>query len=281
MPVAPQEKPPHLDAGRHGEGPLALQLEPALEMLPEWEDRLRLRRVIFEEGYTFFSVARGSPEFVEATIALGKSGGKAPAGDAGYFVVCAKDRAGRMAGAMDGHMLEGGSMALHRSLVMCEKKREMHILLYAAALCGHQPPYVLFSFTPGRLTVESAALFILFGRGFGFSAIPPLPSGKLILMRRIGKELDPLARGNEIAAALESAKKVLGIDPSVVSSTAAKGAFGLVPLPFSPDSREHLHELRDMVAALKIPAEGMVQVLEKLRSDYVLARLDLTPPAFH
>jgi len=276
MQPVPPSPPPHIDASRHDDGPLAVPLTPALDMLPEWEDRLRLRRAIFEEGLAFFSLARGCPEYHEAMIALSKSGKDAHEGAQGYFIVCMKDRSGKMVGAMDGHMLENGVMAIGRSSVKAEKRREMHILLYSAALFGHQPAYILFSTKKIALSVDFASRLILLGRGFGFSALPLQKPDMLYFIRRVKRELDPIATGQELAKALSSAKALIGLEKEA-EGLEAKGVVPLIPLPASPDSREHLHELRDVVLGLGISAPDLDAILESLREDYVHQRKDMTP----
>ncbi len=276
MQPVPPSPPPHIDASRHDDGPLAVPLNPALDMLPEWEDRLRLRRAIFEEGLAFFSLARGCPEYHEAMIALSKSGKDAHEDAQGYFIVCMKDRSGKMVGAMDGHMLENGVMALGRSSVKAEKRREMHILLYSAALFGHQPSYILFSTKKIPLSVDFASRLILLGRGFGFSALPLQKPDMLYFIRRVKRELDPIATGQELAKALSSAKALIGLEKEA-AGLEAKGVVPLIPLPTSPDSREHLHELRDVVLGLGISAPDLEGILESLREEYVHQRKDMTP----
>jgi len=279
--VAPQEPPnapPHIDASGPTDGPLAIPLAPALDMLPEWEDRLRLKRAIFEDGLAFFSLGRHCPEFIEASSMLAQSG-KASGDDvSGYFIVCLKDRAGRMVGAMDGHMLENGVMSIGRSAAKGEKRRELHILLYSAALSGHQPSYIIFYTKKTALSEDAAALLILLGRGFGFSAIPAQLPDRLLLIRRVKHELDPISNGQEISGVLGAAKPVLGSAfEMAIAETAKRGIMPLIPLPTSPDSREHLHELRDVVSMLGISADNLDGIIERLRVDYVLGRKDITP----
>jgi hypothetical protein len=283
MPVqqkAPEKPapPPHIDASREVSGPLAIPLIPALELLPEWEDRLRLKRAIFEGGLTFFSLGRNCPEYHEASIALSRSGKASRNGVGGYFIVCIKDRAGKMAGAMDGHMLENGLMSISRSFAAGPRRRQMHILLYCAALAGHQPSYILFSMGKAEFSADDGARLILLGRGFGFSILPISIPDRVFFIRRVRRELDPISSGQELSQALAPAKPLF--DSSFANSLAelaGKGILPLAPLPTSPDSREHLHELRDAVAALGMPAAGLEAVLEKLRVEYVLGRKDLTP----
>lgn len=274
----PPKEPPHIDASGPADGPLAIPLAPALDMLPEWEDRLRLKRVLFEDGLTLYSLGRHCPEFVEATSLLASSGKPSADNVPGYFIVCLKDRAGRMVGAMDGHMLDNNVMTLGRSCAKGEKRRELHILLYSAALSGHQPSYIIFSTKKSDLSEDSAALMILLGRGFGFSAIPAQLPDALLLIRRVKHELDPISSGQELSGALGAAKPVFGSAFALaVSEMAKRGIMPLVPLPASPDSREHLHELRDVVSMLGIHAGNMEEIIERLRIDYVLGRKDITP----
>jgi hypothetical protein len=277
--AAQPSAPPHIDASSHDDGPLAILLAPALDMLPEWEDRLRLRRAIFEDGLAFYSLGRGCPEYHEASIALSKSGKDAHEDVQGYFIVCLKDRSGKMVGAMDGHMLENGVMAVGRSFVKGDKRREMHILLYSAALSGHQPSYILLSMKKPPLSVDFAARLILLGRGFGFCALPLQKTDMMFFIRRVKRELDPIATGQELAKALSSVKPLMGLEKEI-AELESKGVVPLISLPTSPDSREHLHELRDVVLGLGISAPDLETVLEKLRVEYILQRKDLTPVLF-
>ncbi|MCI0504179.1 hypothetical protein L0Y65_05740 [Candidatus Micrarchaeota archaeon] len=274
----PPKAPPHIDASGQSDGPLAIPLTPALEMLPDWEDRLRLRRAIFEEGLTFYSLGRHCPEFHEASSMLAPSKKDAADSVPGYFMVCLKDRSGKMAGAMDGHMLGGGVMAIGRSAARGDRRRELHILLYSAALSGHQPSYVVFSTKKAPITEDSAAQFILLGRGFGFSGIPARLPDALLLLRRVKRELDPISSGQEISQALGAARPIFGSRfDAAIGEISKKGIMPLIPLPASPDSREHLHELRDTVPMLGLSADGLESVLERLLADYVLGRKDITP----
>ena len=147
----------------------------------------------------------------------------------------------------------------------------METLLYAAALSIAKPSYAVFSSTVETLSVDSAGLLILLGRGFGMSAMQSGPA--MFFVRRSGKELDPLCKGAELAAVLE--KLDMPEAQSLAGNLKAKDTVVLIGLPFSPDSREHLHELKDAAAALGIKAdEG---VFAELKSRYVLMREDITP----
>ncbi len=270
--------PPHLDASTDSNGPLAIPLIPALDLLPEWEDRLRLKRAIFEGGLSFFSLGRNCPEYHEAGTALSRSKNSPQDSVPGYFMVCIKDRSGRMVGAMDGHMLGNGLLSIGRSCALGQHRRQTHILLYCAALSGHEPSYVLFSMKKGEFTSDDAARLILLGRGLGFSILPLSVAGRMFFIRRVRRELDPISSGQELAQAISPASPLYGeAFEKSLAELAAKGILPLAPLPASPDSREHLHELRDAIAALGIRAEGLDAVLETLRIEYVLGRKDLTP----
>ncbi len=272
-PQPPEELPPP-KAPVNGLHPI----QPAFDMLPDWEDRLRLRRAVFEDGLEFFEAGKGSAESNEAYLMLNQSH-KAPHSDLhDYFLICVKDRAGKMVGAIDGHAM-GDLLVIGRSCSASPKTREIHILLYAAALAGKNPSYVATYTKLGDFSMDTAGRLILFGRGMGMSAIP-LKTSHLVFLRRLGKELDPISNGAEIAGVLERLKVFgeLELDAHI-SEFSSKSVVPLIPLPLSPDSREHLHELRDVVSALAIPAGQLDAVMATLRADYVSGRKDITPAA--
>jgi hypothetical protein len=276
-PIMPATAGKLFDHRKDEGGALAVEIKPALEMLPGWEDRGRLRRVIFEEGLTFFALSRTSPEFAAALSLLSPSSRpmiEAP----GHFMVCVKGRDGSIIGAMDGHSLSDSILSIDRCCVRGERRRELHILLYGAALAGKKPLYVVCTAAREALSMDSAGRFILFGRGFGMSAMP-LPRARLVfLVRRVGKEPDPMSSGEEIASLLRAMGPLgFGDMGALAAEFDKKGPLALIPLPSSPDSREHLHELRDAVAQLGLPADNLEEVLAGLRSGYVLGRADITP----
>jgi hypothetical protein len=254
-------------------------MNPALDLLPEWEDRLRLRRVIFEDGLSFSNIDKSSPEFTEASQLLAMAGKEARPDAPGYFIVCVKGRSGSVTGALDGHALAGNIVVINRSCVKDDRKRELHILLCAAALTGRRPACVVFSTAFHELSEDMAGMLILLGRGFGMSALPPGDPRSLLLLRRVGKELDPLSNGQEVAGILRAVAAF--VDSTLYSAAAfeRKGTVALIPLPTSPDTREHLHELRDFVSLAGLPPDHIDSVMEKLRVDYVLARKDISPAA--
>ncbi len=247
-------------------------------MLPDWEDRLRLRRTIFEDGLEFFEAGKGSAEANEAYIMLNQSHKTAHSDLHDYLLICAKDRSGKIVGAMDGHAL-GDTLVIGRSFSASTKTRELHILLYAAALAGRNPSFVVTYTKLGDFSIDTAGRLILFGRGMGMSAIP-LKTTHLIFVRRMRKELDPISSGPEIAAILEKLKIFGELDLDAhIGEFSSKSVVPLIPLPLSPDSREHLHELRDVVNSLGLPAGQLEAVMATLRADYVSGRKDITPQA--
>ncbi len=108
----------------------------------------------------------------------------------------------------------------------------------------------------------------------------PLKTSHLIFVRRMHKELNPLSSGAEIAGMLEKLKVFGELElEGHIEEFRKKDAVALVPLPTSPDSREHLHELKDVVNALGLPAGQLDAVMASLRADYVSGRKDITPEA--
>ncbi|MFN7991204.1 MAG: hypothetical protein U0R44_03530 [Candidatus Micrarchaeia archaeon] len=250
---------------------------PAIEMLPDWEDRLRLKRVIFEDGLEFFSLGKGAEDFSPAYVMLNRSGKKSHSDLHDHFMICAKDRSGRMVGAIDGNALSENLVVLNRSVAEGSKKREIHALLYAAALAGRKPAYVACYTKLGEFSVDLAGRLIFFGRAWGMSAIP-LKTSHIIFVRRVKKELDPLSDGGEIASLLSQLKELGELELEThISEFKEKGPVALILLPTSPDSREHLHELRDLVSSLGIAPDQLEDVMISLRSDYVSSRKDITP----
>jgi hypothetical protein len=184
-----------------------------------------------------------------------------------------------MIGAMDGYMLPENILVICRSFAKADDVRETHILLYSAALSGKVPDYVVFSTALCGISAELAGRLILLGRGFGMSAMPLNHPSSIFFVRRVRRELDPISSGAELAKVLRA---LAPLDDSLLQLAAGfekKGTVPLIPLPSSPDNREHLHELRDVVASLSLPAEQLQPVLDSLRTEYVLGRKDITPNA--
>ncbi len=272
LPPAKPEQPRPQTGGIH-------PLTPALELLPDWEDRLRLRRVIFEDGLQFFMMGKGTSEFEEAYLLLNQTHKLAHADLNDYFLICAKDRSGKVIAALDGHALSDDLLVIGRSFSGPSKKREMHVLLYAAALSGRSPSSVVCYTKLGDFSADTAGRLVFFGRGLGMSAIP-LKTSHLIFVRRMRRELNPLSSGAEIAGLLEKLKVFGELElEGHIEEFRQKDAVALVPLPTSPDSREHLHELKDVVNALGLPAGQLDAVMASLRADYVSGRKDITPEA--
>lgn len=248
-------------------------LEADLDLLPVWEDRLRLRRMIFEDGLAFLAPGADSPEYTESRALLAKTGRKGFRDMPNYFLVCIRDRDGRIVAAMDGHFTND-ILVILRSSVSGQKKRELHVLLYSAALSGHSPKYVVFAADRKPLDFSHAGELILLGRGFGMSAFV---AEKLLFVRRVKKELDPLSTGPEISKILDSMVPFVPELGKLVVEYSAKNIVALSPLPTSPDSREHLHEIRDAAEALGLIPEDVDQLMEDLKHRYVYGREDITP----
>lgn len=247
-----------------------------LDTLPAWEDRLRLRRTMFEDGLKFYLVGKGSPESDEASALLSACKKDSQSKKPGYFMVCVKGRNGRIAGAMDGHALDGGIVSICRSYAKDRKVRDLHILLYAAALTGRGAKYTVFSTAVCPLSYELAGKFILLGRGFGMSALPIDHPKSIFFIRKVGNELEPSASGEELADVLRT---LVLLEPSLAHKAgelAQQESVILLSLPLSPDSREHLHELRELADSLHLEGETKA-VLDSLRDDYIVARKDVTP----
>jgi hypothetical protein len=251
------------------------ELKINLDLLPAWEDRLKLRHTIFEDGLKFFTVGKDSRESKQATDLLSECAKKQQGKKPGYFMVCAKDKEGKIVGAMDGHVLRGKIVSICRSYAKDKKVRDLHILLYAAALTGRDAKHVVFSTAICPVSYELAGKLILLGRGFGMSVLPITHPKSIFFIRRVGNELDPAAPGEELADVLRT---LVLLEPSLAQKAgelAAQETVSLIPLPLSPDSREHLHELKEVVDLLHL--EGEKEVFDNLRNDYIIARKDVTP----
>jgi len=254
-------------------------LSPALDLLPMWEDRERLRRFMSEEGLSFSAPEKGSSDFSSASRFLSASGKKADAAQQGYVIISCADRGGKPVAAMDGYLI-GNVLVLMRARVTVQaNKRALHILLYAAALARAKPSYVVLA-EPRAFSFEAACRLIFMGRGLGMSAIPLSHKSLLFLIRRVGRESDPIADGKEIAGALKPLVALFSGLETPIGEIERKDMVALVPLPNSPDTREHLHELKDAVLALGLPAESLDKVLQRLAEDYVLDRKDISPESF-
>jgi hypothetical protein len=247
--------------------------EPELDLLPVWEDRLRLKRMIFEDALVFSSPEKDSPDYAESRLTLEKTMRKGFRDVPGYFLVCIKDKDGKVVAAMDGHFIND-ILVILRSGVSGQRKRELHVLLYSAAMSGKNMKYVVFAAERKPLDANYAGELILLGRGFGMSAFV---AEKLLFVRRMKKELDPLSNGPEVSKLLDSMVPFIPELGKMVLEFSAKNIVALSPLPTSPDSREHLHELRDSAEALGLVPEDMDALVEDLKQRYVYGRQDITP----
>jgi len=253
-------------------------LTPALDLLPMWEDRERLRRFMSEEGLSFSAPAKGTSDFTKASAFLAANK-KADATMPGYLLISGKDRGGKLVAAMDGYIFGNVLVVMRARVPVQANRRGLHILLYAAALARAKPSYVVLA-EPRAFSFESACRLIFMGRGLGMSAIPLSHKSLLFLIRRVGRESDPIADGKEIAGALKPLVALFSGLETPIAEIEGKDLVALVPLPNSPDTREHLHELKDAVLALGLPAESLGKVLQKLAEEYVLDRKDISPESF-
>jgi hypothetical protein len=268
-----QPEPPEIRPEPVQEEKTLQQIEPALDLLPVWEDRLRLKRIIFEDALAFISPSPESPDFTASRDLLAKTGKRGFRDVPNYFLVCIKDKSGAVIGAMDGHFTND-ILVILRSGVSGQKKRELHILLYSAAMSGRNPKYIIFAAERKPLDFSHAGELILFGRGFGMSAFV---AEKLLFVRRMKKELDPLSNGPEVSKILDSMVPFVPELGKIVLEFSAKGIVAFAPLPTSPDSREHLHELKDAAESLGLVPPDIDQLIEDLKHRYVYGREDITP----
>ncbi len=254
-------------------------VNPDLSLLPAWEDKSRLNESILEEGFAFALLEDGSPSHNAALafinekkrIETGKSAGA-------QMVVDCHDKKGELVASMLFYCLPD-LVFIAGSRIMCEdRKRELHLLMYAAALTCVRPKNVMYATERKDVSEDMAGRFILLGRGYGMSAIPINHPSALFFLRRVGREYDFLISGPELAKILENLKAFFGSSLETFIADMDKTiAVALVQLPLSPDAGEHLHEIQDAAAALSIPAEEIGPIIEMLKTDYILYRKDIIP----
>ncbi len=254
-------------------------VNPDLSLLPAWEDKSRLNESILEEGFSFALLEDGSPSYNAALafinekkrIETGKSAGA-------QMVVDCHDKKGELVASMLFYCLPD-LVFIAGSRIMCEdRKRELHLLMYAAALTCVRPKNVMYATERKDVSEDMAGRFILLGRGYGMSAIPINHPSALFFLRRVGREYDFLISGPELAKILENLKAFFGSSLETFIADMDKTiAVALVQLPLSPDAGEHLHEIQDAAAALSIPAEEIGPIIEMLKTDYILYRKDIIP----
>jgi hypothetical protein len=272
QPVMPQEH--EVPKIRAPPGTLA----PALELLPEWVDRSHLNGVVEDDGLVFTAPAAGSEDYKEAQRMLSNCRA-ANASLPGYLLICAKDRSGRISGALDGYVKDG-ILVILRSFTSSEKRRDMHVLLHSCALGMAKPAYVLCcTERPSFADTESAGKLVFIGRGIAMSALPFTHQTMLFFMRRIGKEYDPLSSGAELAKVALVMKPLCPEIEAAASVMSSKGVVPLILLPSSPDRLERLHELKDAAILLGLPADGLERIFDTLKERYVQSRIDITPAA--
>lgn len=253
-------------------------LAPALDMLPEWLDRTHLHGVMEEDGLVFTQPDAGSPDYKEGQRMLSECR-EANTSLRGYFLICAKDAAKRVVGALDGYVV-GDTLVILRSFTSSEKKRDVHVLMHGCALGMAKPTYVTCCIErPGLTDTGSAGKLVFIGRGVGMSAMPFTHQKMLFFIRRIGKEYDPLSSGEELAKVVAAMKPLCPEIAAAASEIASKGVVPLVLMPSSPDRLERLRELRDAAIMLDLPADALDKIFDMLKEQYVQSRIDITPPA--
>lgn len=253
------------------------ELAPALDLLPEWVDRSHLHDVVQEDGLSFAQPGTGSADYTEAQAMLSKCR-EADASLPGYFVICAKG-GGKLTGAMDA-CVAGDILVVLRSFAVSDKKRDIHLLMHSCALGVARPAYVAcYIERPDFSDAESAGRMLFIGRGLGMSALPFAHQKMLFFLRRMGKEYDPLSSGEELARVAAALKPLCPEMEAAAVEIASKGVVPLVLMPASPDRLERLRELKDAAIMLDLPADKLDAILESLKIEYVLSRIDITPPA--
>ena len=281
---APEEAPPE-PLPPKAEEAAPVEVAPALEMLPKWEDRRRLDKAIEEGKLAFYIPPRKSAASREAMRLLAEATGQAAdANVPGYSIVCAKGKTGRLVGAADFHIMEEGGVKLlimARSAVsLGTSRRDMHSLLYACALAAAKPTHVVCrTARPDLSRTWDVGRLIFFGRGLGMCAMPLKHPRMLYFIRRIGKEGAQPMSGQRLAMMLGMANAAYKdkLVPELAGVLAKGEAVALIMLPASPDYGEHLHELKDAVMALGLPTAKLDASLGKLESRYLRGRADITP----
>jgi hypothetical protein len=289
-PVQPEENPPAQSGSPAPPAPVqpapvapaqAAPFVPAFELLPSWENPRRLKSVVDEAGLAVIRPEAGSKDYKEAMRLLRQKDGAAAV--PGRFLVCVKDRPGAIAAAAEACATtqEGATvLVLLRSSVFSGNRRDMHLLLYAAALAVAKPAHVVCACPhPDLSKPEDAGRLIFFGRGMALCAVPLNHPKLLLFLRSVGKEHDSGIPGPQLAA-IANAANVAYKDrllPGLAASLGKSQSVRLVMLPISPDYGEHLHELKDAVVALGLPAGALEKSLSALESKYVRSRADLTP----
>ena len=255
-------------------------IKPDLSQLPAWEDKSRLNESIAEEGFEFALLEPDSPGYKAALKFINekkKTIETTKAADGRMMVDC-HDKNGKLVASMLFYSLPD-LVFIAGSRMMCEdRKRELHLLLYAAALGCARPKNVVYASDDKEVSEDMAGRFILLGRGYGMSAIPIIHPSMLFFLRRVGREYDFLISGPELSKILENLKAFFGssLDP-FISDLSKTIAVALIQLPLSPDSGEHLHEIQDAAVALSISAEEIGPMIEMLKTDYILHRKDIIP----
>jgi hypothetical protein len=257
----------------------ATPLVPAFELLPSWENPRRLKSVMDDSGLTVLEPLPGSKDQKEALRLLKSKDAALP----GHLIVCVKDRPGALAAAADACVIKQEAstlLVLLHSEVFSGNRRDMHLLLYAAALAAAKPTHVVCrSQNPDISEQDDAGRMIFLGRGMEMSTVPLNHPKMLLFIRCVGKEQEGAMPGPQLARIMNAANGVYKdkLLPGLADALAKKESVRLVMLPISPDYGEHLQELKDALITLGFPAEGLDDSMAKLESKYVGSRADLTP----
>jgi len=280
--IAPSEAPPRIPpfVAPLPQGPIAI----TFGLLPEWEDKERLRKAAQEEGITFLMAGIGTPEY-KAAMALLLDEGERPAIADRRTLICARSSSGEILGALECSVLRDSDsivLVLERAGIKgYRRKRDLHQMLCAIAFAMHTPTHVVCLIPKPnfyKAGVDSAGRLIFLGQALGMSALKLDYSG-FLLIRRIGREMDPMISGPELGSILgilarQREDKALA---ELAVSVQGRGPANLIKLPTSPDSREQLHELEELVVDAGLPQDGVSNTLELLKTLYVMARSDITP----
>jgi hypothetical protein len=254
---------------------------PAFELLPSWENPRRLKSGMEETGLAVFQPAAGSKDYKDASRLLKLK--EADASLPGNFLLCVKDGPGALAAACSGCVIKQEAFTLFvllHSAVFSGNRRDMHLLLYASALAAARPTHVICcSPHPDISKQDDAGRMIFLGRGMAMGTVPLGHPKILLFIRCVGREQEAGIPGPQLAIIINAANAAYKdkLLPALADAFAKKESVRLVMLPISPDYGEHLHELKDAVVALGLPASGLDNQMAALESKYVRSRADLTP----
>jgi hypothetical protein len=168
-------------------------LSVGFDLVPPWQDKERLISFMKDEGISFSTESAGS----EASSFLSSAGKETDAGANGYFLIRA-EQAGLIIGAIDGYLTQD-SVVFLRSKSQIKKRRELHTLLFCAAMTllkaqSPAPKAAIYICPRAPFSQELAGRLLFLGRRAGMQAIPVESQGMLFFIRRFGKEHDLIGR---------------------------------------------------------------------------------------